>query len=113
MLGAIEIRLHYGADVRVLGAHAFYYFDGSLSVGRAFHVDAHEIRLVSCVRDNFFQKFLAEVFAEIEAELRQLQRNIRVQVFLRNAIENCDVFVSGAPCASFVRHIFAEQIQAG
>src|SRR5271156_4797568 len=113
LLGAVEIRLHYGANARVLRAHAFYNFDGSLRVGRTFHIHAHEIRLAGGVRDDFFQQLLTEIFAQVQSQLRELQRNVCVQMFLRDAIENRDVFVSGSARAPLVLKNFSQEDQGG
>ena len=72
-----------------------------------------KFRLAGGVRHDFLQKFLAEFFAQIQAQLRQFERNIGVQMFLRDTVENRHVSVCGAASAVFIRHVFAQQIQAG
>src|SRR5271155_4153796 len=75
LLGAIEVGLHHGAHGRVFCAHALRDFDGALRIGRAFHINAHEISQLGGVRDDLLDQFLAQRLAEIEAQLRELQGN--------------------------------------
>jgi hypothetical protein len=65
------------------------------------------------LRDDFVEQLPAKRNSQIQAELRELQGNVGVEMFLRDAVENGEVVLGAAACAPFVGNIFAQQIEAG
>jgi CheY-like chemotaxis protein len=112
-LGPVEVSLHHGADVGQPGANALDDIDGPLGERGTFHVDAHKIRMARGVRDDAVEQFLAKRNTQVQAELRQLQRHVGVEVFLRDAVENGQVVLGASTSARFVCDILAQQIETG
>ncbi len=73
---------------RVAGANAFDEVDGSLGIGRSFHVHAQKIIEAGGAFHDGAEQTLAKFDVDIEAELRELAGNIGVQAFLRDAFKN-------------------------
>ncbi len=90
---AVEVGLDAEADVRVGGAHLAVQVDRGLRVGASLHVDPDDAASaggVACERGEVRGGAFA---AEIEAEVRQLEGDVRGQASLPDAVEHHAVVV--------------------
>ena len=84
----------------------------AVGIGRAFHVHAHEIsEFLRAARDDA-QLLGAKFPAEIEAEMRQLERDIRLDARRRDLLQRFRVGRARAFRILARDHVFAEVIQA-
>jgi len=81
--------------------------------GPQIHVDADKISELRRMCHDAFEQCLAMRFAKIEAELRQLQRDVGIDFLARNSVEDREVTFRGAPRSRLVRYVFTKQIEAG
>lgn len=112
LLGAIKIGLEDRADGIAFRAHALAERNGARGVSRGFHIDANEIMLGSRMLDDFLEEGFAERLADVEAELRELERNVGVEFFGGDAVEHGDVSFGGAAGFGFAGNAFTKAIES-
>jgi hypothetical protein len=104
--------LDYGAHRRRLRPQPAHNIDRALRVGRAFHVHAHEIVHRRSPLDDPRENLFAQLRANVQAKLRQLHRNIRIQFFGGNFFENRHARIAGKTRFGLIGHAFAQIIEA-
>ena len=88
----VEVRLEHGADVRVTrGAEPLVDPQRRLDELGLLHVDADEVAARVRVGDETLDVLVGGVLVEGQAEVRELQRDVRTQLLLGKPVEHLDV----------------------
>ena len=105
---SIEVRLERDADARGLRARALEQRDRRIDVRRALHVDPEEVLVLLGARHEPVEVPLAQRRIEIEAELRRLDRDVRVEPGCGHAIEHVEIVQGDLLGFLDVRQVFSE-----
>src|SRR5207249_12223437 len=111
-LAAIEIRLDHRADRRISCAHTLDEVDGTLRVGRAFHINAQKIIKTGGALHDGEHQARAKFTVDVQTELREFAGDVGLEVFLGDGLENREILVAGTLCVRGAGNILAEIIQA-
>src|SRR4029079_4079767 len=85
----------------------------SLRVRAGFHVEANEAAIALRASEHVVHDRDAELLGNVEAHRRELDRDVRVEPPLLNAIEDAQVLAARGARFSLVGHAFAEQVERG
>ena len=85
---APQVGLQHDADVVVVAAERLVDVDGAIGVRRVLHVDAHEVAERLRVLDHEARVAGREVRRQVEAERRQLDRHVRVELLDLDRVED-------------------------
>ena len=110
---AIEIRLNHRTDVveSVLVAHAAVDAQRAVGVGAAFHVQRDGDAVRFRVSEDGAQIVDAQLFGDVETEVRQLERDARLQAFVGDALDQAVVGANDVLGVFRRGHAFAEVVQ--
>src|SRR5256885_8032938 len=89
-----EIRLQTDSDVRPLGLDAAVYLEGRVDVARLLHIDPeHRARLIG-PRGELQHVLHAAFRTRVQAEMRQLDRDVRRQLATLNLFVHAEVMIA-------------------
>ena len=98
-LRAAQVRLQTHADVRVIGAHAPVDVERRIDERALLHVDPDHVAERFRTLDDGAQVYFACILRDVESELRELDRDLRVDLHCRDAAERVDVVSGDVACS--------------
>ncbi len=110
---AEQIRLDGDADARALRARALEELDRRIDVRRSLHVDPDEVAALLGALDQAIHVALAQPAIEIEAELRRLDRDVRVEPGRLDLVEHLEIVLRDLLELLRLRQVLAEARQDG
>ena len=112
-LAAVEVGLDDDPRVIELASQPAIDADGAFGVGRAFHIDPHEVAAVGCGADDAAHVGETEVVAQVKAHLGQLDGDVAVHPGGAQRVQRDQVFVGGRACLGLGGDILAQMIEGG
>ena len=114
-IGAKEITLQHDSDVGAeLGVEVFLeQVEGLLRVCARLHVESHEVVVLPGTLEDFTRDSDAELIGDIHAHRGELERDVRIELFLRDQVEQLEVLALRGVGFLLVRRALAEQVERG
>src|SRR5258707_10503160 len=108
----MQISLHREPGVTVFALHSFKDVQRQVGVDAAFHIHFDGAAKIASAAGDGAGERRAEIFAEVETELGELDRDVAGEILGVHFFDHFDVAGADLACSGFGRDVFAKMIEA-